>query len=65
LPQGNLPAGGRGHDAAPAGWTLARLQQHRGPEPARALGDLGDVGDEALQVVKEAIIGRTSAVEPY
>ena len=45
LPEGELRAGRRGDDAAPAGRAFAGLEQDRGPERARSLRGLGDLGD--------------------
>src|SRR5213594_113926 len=45
LPEGDLAAGGRGDDAAPSRGPLARGEQHRGAEEARAVGRLADPAD--------------------
>jgi hypothetical protein len=44
LPEGDLAAVGRGHNAAPPGRALAGPEQDAGPEPLRALGGRADLG---------------------
>ena len=45
LPEGDLAAGRRGDDAAPARGALAGLEQDGGAQVARALGGRADLGD--------------------